>query len=305
MSLKRIKGFSLLELMIVIAILGGISLVVMNLTKQSNKNVTKYQFDTETGQLVNELNGILSDPKACLATVQLSPLDHIQQFLQTSNLYVSKYPTGSVNGNGKVKILSYALNLGPGADTPYLKINFENKEILKNTDSSNPTISKIIKLEVTPNGAATAADITTCRSVSTATDTMWNRITGTTNIHYSSGNVGIGVAAPASKLDIAGEVKIANTGVACSGANEGSVRYNSTLKSMEFCNGTVWNPIGGSGGTQVDMYRCPGPVSLGGGAWGYYGCQNQITNMSSCYEIEYPTVVSFACTYVGKMTLSP
>ena len=59
------------------------------------------------------------------------------------------------------------------------------------------------------------------------------------------GNVGIGTSAPEAKLDVAGEVKVGSTGVGCSAANEGSQRYNSTSKIMEFCNGTSWNPVGG------------------------------------------------------------
>ena len=58
------------------------------------------------------------------------------------------------------------------------------------------------------------------------------------------------------------------------------------------------------GTTAMQMYQCPGPVSLGGGAWGYYGCQNQLTNTPTCYEIEYPTSKTFNCTAVGKLMLA-
>jgi hypothetical protein len=54
----------------------------------------------------------------------------------------------------------------------------------------------------------------------------------------------------------------------------------------------------------VDMYECPGPVSLGGGAWGFYGCQNQITNTPYCLEIEYPSSQWFACEPIGKVALA-
>jgi hypothetical protein len=75
----------------------------------------------------------------------------------------------------------------------------------------------------------------------------------------SAGNVGIGTVTPAARLDVAGETKIGNTNVACSVANEGSQRYNSSTKIMEFCNGTAWGAMGG--GAMVSRYgsgnRCP------------------------------------------------
>jgi hypothetical protein len=60
-----------------------------------------------------------------------------------------------------------------------------------------------------------------------------------------------------------------------------------------------------AGTVGVPLYQCPGPVSLGGGAWGFYGCQSQITNTPTCYEIEYPTSMTFDCAPVGKMSLVP
>ncbi len=56
-----------------------------------------------------------------------------------------------------------------------------------------------------------------------------------------SGNVGIGTTSPQTKLDVNGEVKLASSGSACSTSNEGALRYNSTTKSLEFCDGTIWN----------------------------------------------------------------
>ena len=58
------------------------------------------------------------------------------------------------------------------------------------------------------------------------------------------GNTGIGTASPAAKLDVAGEVKFGNTSSTCNATNEGQQRYNSTLKLMQFCNGTTWETVG-------------------------------------------------------------
>jgi hypothetical protein len=59
-----------------------------------------------------------------------------------------------------------------------------------------------------------------------------------------------------------------------------------------------------AGTKAVPMYQCPGIVSLGGGAWGFYGCQNQLSSTSSCSEIEYPSSASFGCSPAGKILLS-
>ncbi|NBX83434.1 hypothetical protein EBQ90_10180, partial [bacterium] len=61
---------------------------------------------------------------------------------------------------------------------------------------------------------------------------------------YFGGNVGVGITNPAAKLDVAGEVKFGNTSSTCNATNEGQQRYNSTLKLMEFCNGTNWERVG-------------------------------------------------------------
>lgn len=58
------------------------------------------------------------------------------------------------------------------------------------------------------------------------------------------GNTGVGTTSPAAKLDVAGEVKFGNTSSTCNATNEGQQRYNSTLKLMEFCNGTTWERVG-------------------------------------------------------------
>lgn len=51
------------------------------------------------------------------------------------------------------------------------------------------------------------------------------------------GNVGVATTTPAAKLDVNGEIKIGNTGLACSGATTGALRYSG---GIQYCNGTSW-----------------------------------------------------------------
>lgn len=76
----------------------------------------------------------------------------------------------------------------------------------------------------------------------------------------SSGNVGIGTAAPAVKLEIvatdAMRVPVGTTGQRPTGAT-GYIRYNTTTSSFEGHNGSNWGTIGGGasgGGTDQIFY---------------------------------------------------
>ncbi|MFP5520538.1 MAG: hypothetical protein ACLGGX_11585 [Bdellovibrionia bacterium] len=78
-------------------------------------------------------------------------------------------------------------------------------------------------------------------------------VTNGPNINLPAGNVGIGSANPAAKLDVAGEIKLGNTNSTCDVSTEGQMRYNSTLKVMEFCNATAWTVIGGDSAVGVNQ----------------------------------------------------
>ena len=63
---------------------------------------------------------------------------------------------------------------------------------------------------------------------------------------YLAGRVGIGTVNPAVALDVNGSIKVGNGGESCQAASAGAVRYNSTSKTMEYCNATAWTALGGT-----------------------------------------------------------
>jgi hypothetical protein len=59
-----------------------------------------------------------------------------------------------------------------------------------------------------------------------------------------------------------------------------------------------------------DIYKCPtrdshDQGSLGGGAWGFYGCQGQITTQPTCVIIEFPTRKELTCDKIGHLRYAP
>ena len=66
-----------------------------------------------------------------------------------------------------------------------------------------------------------------------------------TSTYLINNNFGIGTNNPQAKLDVRGGVKVGYTTV-CNLGSEGTMRYNSSEKIFELCDGSVWNPIIGS-----------------------------------------------------------
>jgi archaellum component FlaG (FlaF/FlaG flagellin family) len=146
-SVKNQNGFSLISVVVAAALLGGLSMVMMQMGKQSTKTTAKMNFDTEVNQITNEINGILSDPTSCTQTVKnASPPTFIIKNIPNNPTPVYKYDiTKGPYGNASVQIDSYVLNLtGSSADIPNLQINFKNKAILINQSQSNAIVSKFI-----------------------------------------------------------------------------------------------------------------------------------------------------------------
>ncbi|MBY0315885.1 MAG: DUF1566 domain-containing protein [Bdellovibrionales bacterium] len=67
----------------------------------------------------------------------------------------------------------------------------------------------------------------------------------------SSGGVTTTTLSASSDIVTLGGVKIGTVATACNATTEGTIRYNSTLKKMEFCNATAWSNI--SSGTQANL----------------------------------------------------
>jgi len=77
-----------------------------------------------------------------------------------------------------------------------------------------------------------------------------------------NGSVGIGTNNPQVKLDVNGEIKISNSGLACNSNVDGSLKYNSIDKAMEYCDGTSWVSLGASCTPGSQNFIIPGEYTF-------------------------------------------
>ncbi|MDG0815785.1 hypothetical protein [Bdellovibrio svalbardensis] len=88
------------------------------------------------------------------------------------------------------------------------------------------------------NGGTAASNNLTLDSTSNATK-------GYVLLNPTGGNVGVGTATPAIKLDVAGAVRVGTDATACAAGIAGAIRYNGG--NVEYCNGTAWTAFAASG----------------------------------------------------------
>ena len=65
--LKTNKGFTLVEVMIASAVMGGLGLVMMEITKQQSTQGVEYQITADVAQMKADVQSILSNPANCNA----------------------------------------------------------------------------------------------------------------------------------------------------------------------------------------------------------------------------------------------
>jgi hypothetical protein len=80
----------------------------------------------------------------------------------------------------------------------------------------------------------------------------------------TSGKVGIGTTSPGAKLDVAGAVKLSDTGQNCGhAADTGAVRFNSSTQRLQYCvNGSGWRNVNEGPGVLISTQTASASASL-------------------------------------------
>ena len=162
--------------------------------------------------------------------------------------------------------MSQSGNFGIGTTNPTTKLYIN----AGTGDAVNVGGGRIRGLNTTPINADEAVPLTYLQSnyapsasdlwSGTKNGNIWNGDSGT-------GNVGIGITAPAQKLDIAGAIKIANTSSTCDSTQTGTFKYDNISGQSYLCNGKYWINQNNCGLMVDEDGNSYGTVQIGGQCW--------------------------------------
>lgn len=195
------KGFSLVELMIVSGLMGGVALIGMQVFKGMTKSQKTVQQNYEVTAVMQQLRTLLSAPKNCEASfLGISPVNGSALVLkkEVGVVFNDVYAVNSVlTENIVIKSFVFDNTLpGLAGNETALKVRFSRgKSVLIDE------IIKNLKIVYTLDGAS---NIQTCYALNNNTDTYWIQSLINPNDIYYQGNVGIGTNNPQGRLDVWG-----------------------------------------------------------------------------------------------------
>lgn len=145
------RGFSLIQVMVAAGILGGLSLVVLQLAQNQNQIMSHSEAKSEELELVNQARIVLSRREACLESFQgLSPDEEVVDLLNANGEPV--FSVGSVYGNRSLRINEMFLEnqtVPSGGGSGEVLLNIVMERLKKDTGASD--ITKEIMLQVATN----------------------------------------------------------------------------------------------------------------------------------------------------------
>jgi len=203
---KNNRGLSLVEIMIAVAVLGGLSVVVMKMGKMSSESVGRMKLSSDVTLTLNEISGFLSNPERCMLTFtdpsvtndKIKPGDRYpfrnnpEKIVTTAKRFDDDPPPTPVYylaqnwkyhdrdeaegasgyGNSHFKIVSYELDTSGGEDFgAQLKVTIQQKKFIAEKTGED-TFTRIINMYVNRH---TDGQLLGCRSLTESYDGIWTR----------------------------------------------------------------------------------------------------------------------------------
>ena len=231
MNSNKERGFGLVEIIVAAAVIGGLALVVMRFTQNATKVTNNVEANNDILTTVQQIQGILSDPESCTATLvgrRANNAINVVQALRLKNngVFIDAFQTKALNpsisfGQKLLKINSYSLSdAAEDVDVTTLGTTHFLVDFDRGTKGSQTTaITKKIYLRVVVNASG---DIVSCSAFNSAASELWKYSNNNTDIFYSGGNVGIGTMVPTANLTVRATTFPLQPGIAIIG-NEGGM----------------------------------------------------------------------------------
>lgn len=155
------------------------------------------------------------------------------------NLYGSGQNTANINTTGDMgnMVLAQGSGIAGGEGGG---IVFGNRTVGGANDGLFAAIKSLLESGSNNSAGSLAFSTRTVNTASTLTEKV--RIS-------AAGNVGISNAIPLAKLDVNGTIsasdaiQLGQNTIACASGVSGSIRYNTTSNTVQFCNGSVWTSL--------------------------------------------------------------
>lgn len=223
------RGFTLVEIMVALAVVAGVSTVIMQTTKETNKTSVKFQTDVEATEIANDIMSELANPATCAANLGGKSISGLPGTVSAGITSITKktgavtYSTANADGYGPSRLVISNYNfvdLAGALDdvdafsadrTMYLLISFNKKNIVKGSSAASSTFTRKVKISFETNTNNTGTSIAFCRAVSTGLDAIWQRNPSmTSEIFYNQGFVGIGIGDPEYLLHVSNSSTASN-----------------------------------------------------------------------------------------------
>lgn len=232
--IKKDSGFSLVEIVLAVGMMGAVSLGVMKLTNMQMDAAKSTKQNFERNLLMNDIRSLLGDAEVCAKNfgptsgTALNPkvANSVTNLVdQDGNSVFELETSGEIYGDGTLSIVEMTFGAAPGAEANNTLLHFQDygstakfgrATLLLKVKREKSKTKALKNFVVNITARLDASDkVTVCTASSIAGDGLWSQ--NAQGIHYADGNVGIGISDPDVELEInfgknsATELKIINT----------------------------------------------------------------------------------------------
>lgn len=261
------RGMGLIQVLMAAGLLGFLGIAIASMLTSSLRGQKAIEVRDAVRLMETELLVHLANQAACTASLRnlnpKSPGSSVSAIKRADDsLYVS---LGDLVQNRMLRLSQMSLS-AYGADHASSPLQGKSKLFITFEPLGDPVGPKSFAREITLATTINSSDqLTSCSAISSSGSHYWLASPTVANGIYTAVDaVGIGTTNPSARLDVAGELKVGNSGFACSAAREGQVRYNSAIKSIEFCDGANWIKAGSGLRVESGSNDVPNTCSVAG-----------------------------------------